>query len=298
VIYCRDFFSSFSAILLSKMKKIPFVFEVNGILSEEAKIKKHNRIYIFLIKTFERYVFKNSDTFICVTKKLKRFIEEKYNRKNVYFVPNGVNTDLFKPIKNTKKLLKLDEKFYYIGFVGAFAPWQGLDALIKSASEILKDIPNIKFLLIGDGLEKEKLIKQVIDLDLKENFIFTGRVPYKEVPNYINVCDICVAPFVKERNERIGLSPLKIYEYMACENPVIASKIEGLGILKQNNAGILVEPENPQELSKAIIKLLKNDELRKEMGEHGRRYVIENHSWKKIAGRIEEICSKIIGEFG
>jgi len=293
IIYCRDIFSSFSAILLSKMKKIPFVFEVNGILSDEAKIKKQNGLYIFLIKIFERFVFRNADALICVTENIKRYIESEYNRKNIYCVPNGVNTDLFKPIKNAKKFLKLDENYFYVGFIGSFKPWQGLNILIKSAPEIVKNIPNVKFLLVGDGIEKKKLIKIIEELNLQKYFILTGRIPYEEVPNYINACDVCTIPKLSLKS---GYSPLKLYEYMACEKSVIASKIEGFEILERNNAGILVDPENPEDLSKAIIKLLKNEELRKEMGKNGRKYVVENHSWKKIAEKIEEICFKIVGE--
>ena len=293
IIYCRDIFSSFSAILLSKMKKIPFVFEVNGILSDEAKIKKQNGLYIFLIKIFERFVFRNADALICVTENIKRYIESEYNRKNIYCVPNGVNTDLFKPIKNAKKFLKLDENYFYVGFIGSFKPWQGLNILIKSAPEIVKNIPNVKFLLVGDGIEKKKLIKIIEELNLQKYFILTGRIPYEEVPNYINACDVCTIPKLSLKS---GYSPLKLYEYMVCEKSVIASKIGGFEILEQNNAGILVEPKNPEELSRAIIKLLKNEELRKEMGKNGRKYVVENHSWKKIAERIEEICFKIVGE--
>ena len=293
IIYCRDIFSSFSAILLSKMKKIPFVFEVNGILSDEAKIKKQNGLYIFLIKIFERFVFRNADALICVTENIKRYIESEYNRKNIYCVPNGVNTDLFKPIKNAKKFLKLDENYFYVGFIGSFKPWQGLDTLIKSVPEIVKNIPNVKFLLVGDGIEKKKLIKIIEELNLQKYFILTGRIPYEEVPNYINACDVCTIPKLSLKS---GYSPLKLYEYMACEKSVIASRIEGFEILERNNAGILVDPENPEDLSKAIIKLLKNEELRKEMGKNGRKYVVENHSWKKIAEKIEEICFKIVGE--
>jgi len=293
VIYCRDFFSGFSAILISKMKKIPFVFEVNGILSEEAKIKKHSKLYIFIIKIFERFVFRNSDAFICVTEKLKRIVKERYDKKNVYYVPNGVNTDLFKPIKNAKKFLKFDEDFYYVVFVGSFAPWQGLDILIKSAPEIVKSVSDTRFLIIGDDIEKKALVARIADLSLQDIFIFVGRVAYTEVSRYINACDICTIPKLPLSS---GYSPLKLYEYMACEKPVIASKIEGFEILEQNNAGILVKPESPKELSKAIIKLLKNEELRREMSKNGRKYVVENHSWKKITERIEEILKKVHNE--
>ena len=98
-------------------------------------------------------------------------------------------------------------------------------------------------------------------------FIFTEAVPYEDVPKYINASDVCIAPFITARYMKIGLSPLKIYEYMACKNPIVPSRISNLGFIKQNNAGILVESENPKKLANAIIKLLKDTKLREEMGE-------------------------------
>jgi len=74
------------------------------------------------------------------------------------------------------------------------------------------------------------------------------------VPEYINASNVCVVPKIPLKS---GHSPLKLYEYMACGKPVVASRISGFEILEQNNAGILVEPENPEKLAKAILKLLK-----------------------------------------
>ena len=93
------------------------------------------------------------------------------------------------------------------------------------------------------------------------------------------MADVCVAPFIRVRNERIGLSPLKIYEYLACGKPVVASDIKGIGdLLRNSNAGIGVKPEDPVELANAIIKLLKNEKLRGKMGKNGRKIVINNYN--------------------
>jgi len=119
-------------------------------------------------------------------------------------------------------------------------------------------------------------------------------VSYHKVPLYINASDVCVAFFRRERNDRCGLSPLKLYEYLACGKAVIVSRLSGLELVEQHRTGILVEPENLPELATAIIRLLQTNELRKQMGENGRRYVVEYQSWKKVAERVADVCRRLV----
>jgi glycosyltransferase involved in cell wall biosynthesis len=119
-------------------------------------------------------------------------------------------------------------------------------------------------------------------------------VPYQDVPYYINVSDVCVAPFISQRNERIGLSPLKLCEYLSCEKPVIASRISGLEILEEHQMGLLVPPENEVALAQAIVRMLKSFSLREEMGKNGRQYVVEHRSWESVARKTLEVFEELI----
>ena len=107
--------------------------------------------------------------------------------------------------------------------------------------------------------------------------------------------DICVAPFIKRRNAKIGLSALKTYEYLACGKPIVASSIPGVkDLIEFSGGGITVNPENPGELATAILELIPNESTRAILGEKGRKYVVENHSWNSVARKILEICNDII----
>jgi glycosyltransferase involved in cell wall biosynthesis len=147
-----------------------------------------------------------------------------------------------------------------------------------------------KFLLVGDGPMKEQIVQRVNDLHLTDNFIFIERVPYEEVPKYVNAFDVCV--ILKKKD--IPGSPLKLWEYMACGKPVIATNTEDFKALEKYNAGILVDPEKPEEVADAIISLLKNKELMEEMGKNGRKYVVENRSWEAVARRVEKVMKEAI----
>ena len=142
---------------------------------------------------------------------------------------------------------------------------------------------------------KDKLLEITSRLGLSDKFTFTGRIPYERVPLYINAADVCVAPFIKERNSKIGLSALKTYEYLACGKPIVASSISGVkDLIESSGGGISVTPENPDELATAVVRLLSNENTRALMGENGRRYVVENHSWDGVARNILDMCKDII----
>jgi glycosyltransferase involved in cell wall biosynthesis len=116
-------------------------------------------------------------------------------------------------------------------------------------------------------------------------------VPYDRVPVYINASDVCAAPFILARNAKIGLSPLKLYEYMACGKPVVASDISGVAdALEASKGGLPVPSENPEALAEAISKLLENPELRADMGSKGLSYVTENYSWYSVAKQVDGVC--------
>jgi glycosyltransferase involved in cell wall biosynthesis len=215
----------------------------------------------------------------------------------VFVIQNGANIDLFKPADQTKCKNKFgfDNNDKYVCFVGNLAPWQGLEYLIKASALIIKENVNTKFLIIGDGVLTEALKRMVKDINMEDWFNFIGAVPYEQVPEYINACDVCVAPFIRARNEMIGLSPLKIYEYLSCGKPVIASNIEGVGdFLSGTKSGIAVEPENPENLAKGILELLKNDEMAMKMGRNGREIVFKEHSWDSVARKVSKVFKNLI----
>jgi glycosyltransferase involved in cell wall biosynthesis len=274
-------------------KKPPLVMLVHGIVSDEALsknlVKKNSLTYKFL-RIMEKKAYVLCNKLIAVTDGIKEYLINDFhlNPYKIAVIPNAVDSDLFKPMDKSRCIrdLKLNELNCYVCFVGNLAPWQGVEYLIHAAPLILKESPSTKFLIVGDGIMKEELINLAAEVGVSDNVIFIGAVPYEEVPKYINASDVCVASFIKERRG----SPLKIYEYASCAKPIVSSRIQNLEFMEDQNAGILVEPEKPEELAKAIIKLLKDEILRDEMGRTGREYVVKNRNWKNIAKRIEEVC--------
>lgn len=297
VIYSRQGMLSLSQLLASKITGEPLISEVNGILSEELKIVGVPVFFIKFLKRFEQMTLKGSKRVITVAEPIRNFLQADYHlNQPIHVIPNGANVELFRPLDkdSCKRELSLKYENQYVCYVGYLVPWQGVDYLIKAASLVLRKVPEARFLIVGDGSMKEELEGMVEDLKLDDHFIFTNSVPYEDVAKYINASDVCVAPFIRKRNEVTGLSPIKIYEYLACEKPVVASNIKGVGdFLTVIGIGIAVEPENKDDLAEGIIRFLCDDELRVDMGRRGREIMIEEFSWEKIVRSVEDVLKSI-----
>jgi glycosyltransferase involved in cell wall biosynthesis len=293
IIYFRFSPPAFIYLLILKVLKIfpnrfKIILELNSWVPEEREIQGESKLKVKLIKILQLKSVFLSDYIRVVAPGIKeRLICYGIDAEKIAVVGNGTDTAHFRPInkKEAKKKLGLDPDCLYIGFIGNFAIWQGLDCLIQEIPEILKANKNIRFLLVGDGPLMPKIKKEVSEFE-ERKVILTGSIPYQKAILYINAFDIGVAPFIKERNESIGLSPLKVWDYAACGIPIVTTRIRGLEVVEKYSFGILVQPENTEALSEAIIKLIKNSNLRSQMGRNGRKLAEERLSWENVAGQI------------
>ncbi len=213
--------------------------------------------------------------------------------KNVYhipedkalIVPNGVDSDLFFQTPNIKPQFGFLEDDFIIGFVGFIGYWVDLEFPLR-ALRILNEMNcNTKMLIVGDGDYLSHFKHLADELHVLDYVIFTGSVPYTYVPKYISCMDVCLLPFKKDEVSNNAL-PLKLFEYMSCEKPVISSKLNGV----INSVGDKVlYASNENELTNLILKLYKDDELRLNLGYSSRNYVLSNYSWGNIISKFESI---------
>jgi len=211
-------------------------------------------------------------------------------------VSNGVNTRKFYPIDNKgllaewRRRLGIGKDEIVITFVGNLAPWQGVESLIRVAQVVLAEMRNLRFLIVGDGILKEELEAEVIRLGIADHFIFTGMIDYKQIPFYINISDVCV---LLKRELASGYSPIKLYEYMACGKPVIASRVGGLEFIKTEGVGRLIESGDLKDIKEALLDLLSAPEKRVDMGQRGVKIAQERFTWDSRASKIEKILKEL-----
>jgi glycosyltransferase involved in cell wall biosynthesis len=299
VVYVRRM-NSFVPAIFAKLQKAIFLYEINDD-PYKSQYQEGSKA-VFKLRAF---ISEKQDE-ICLSLCTKAFVinkalAKKILQKNdnlkpekIIIMPSGANVELFKPRNKIESriALNLDNKKKYICFIGSLLEHQGIDNLIRAAPMILKKLPQSLFLIIGEGPMKMKWYKQVTLLELDDFFIFTGQVNYEDLPIWIGAADVCVAPY----NSAAGLrSPVKIFDYMSCAKPVVASNIPGTtDIFCKTDALSLVKPECPEKLAKSILHLLVDYSCANQMGVKGRSLIVSNYSRKSIAEKVLNITCGII----
>ncbi len=301
VIYARDYHTALIALLPRLLHHKKLVYEINGIASEEQGLKGDstlNRMLVLTIQEAEKLATKFSDKIISVTPYMASYLIDRYHCQadKIEIVSNGVNLKKFlsiedKPLlRSYRERLGISSEEFVILFLGNLNLTQGVEDLIQVVPSLVKEINLIKFLIVGDGVLKDELKKKVDRLGVSKHFIFTGMVDYDEVPIYVNLSDICV---LLKRKLKSGWSPIKLFEYLACGKPVIASRVEGLEFIEAEGAGRLVEPGDLGGLKEALLELLEDSQKRTEMGRKGLQLVRERFSWDTGTLKVEKILHRL-----
>jgi glycosyltransferase involved in cell wall biosynthesis len=288
-IYERNAFFLFAGAYLAKKYKVPYIVEVNEVAGEE-RVRK--QFLVNLAKSIERYIFKRAGAIIVVSDFLKEKIRERgISGTKIYVIPNGVDPALFNPAKVHNHLRKqwgIDKHTVVLGFIGWFVAWHNLELLIETFGQIAKN-KKVVLVLIGDGVLKERLQQIAQDCGVKNKVIFPGAVPYEQVPEYIATMDICVIPGSNEYR-----SPIKLFEYMAMEKPVVAPRLKPIqDVIQDREEGILFSPNDRESLKESLIFLIDCQEKRKIIGQNARNKIIAKHTWRQNAEQIVEIALKI-----
>ena len=292
-------FAVIAAWLLSKKYKAKFIFEVRDLWPQTAidmGVIKSNGIIAKLMYAWEKFMYKRADKIIVLLPNAKKYIEDKgISAEKVFWIPNGVNLERFDnpiPLNNNHKInnffKKSNNKFIVI-YTGAHGPANGLDIFLESASYFQINDSEIQFYLIGDGVEKDRLQKESRKRHLN-NIYFFPPVSKGEIPALLDYSDLLVQSFAPIDVFKYGISPNKIFDYLAAGKPIIMSVKTTNNIVQDAKAGIVVEPGNAKAFIKGIMEIKKmSEEEREQLGANGRAYVEKYHSSKILAEKLEKI---------
>jgi glycosyltransferase involved in cell wall biosynthesis len=262
-------------------KKIDIVIERNsakgsGVLP--AKLFGILAVLEIIDPEVSRIQLKLADRILAYTKKI---VPPDYLQR-ISLTDAGVETEIFKPDK--KGAREIRKRFNLNGrkvvvYVGELSAWHGAEIIIELA-ERMRDVT---FLMLGKNLQ---LLSEEVMRRKLGNVIFAGFVDHSEVRKYISTGDAAIAPY-RKLSKVFYFSPIKIFEYMACGVPFVASDIEIIReIAKKHQCGLLAEQNDVDDFAVKLNLLLENSRLRDKLSKNGRKAAVRYYSWDKVAEKI------------
>jgi glycosyltransferase involved in cell wall biosynthesis len=270
IVHTQDLSMGIPAYLSRKILKIPYVVWGRG-----------NDVYH--PSNFEKItmkpILKNAHAVLALTEDMRKKLKCIYDTQ-IYVIPNGIDLESYKDITVNPDKKPIVRK---ILFVGRLNPVKGIQYLIQAMKIVHDRMPNTRLILVGEGVERERLEVLSIQLGIQKYVQFIGKVPHERVQANMQQADIFVLPSLSE-----GF-PNVILEAMACGLPVIASRVGGIpDIITNDTNGYLVEVKDIMDMANKILFLLSDDALRKKISDNN-QHLVKKYAWDNVIFELEKI---------
>lgn len=280
---------------LADALNVPFVVEVNALLTEEARAYRSLQLSD-LAETIERRVLGRADALIAVSGPIAdRLAARSVRPERIHVVPNGVDVAAYARLpdgETCRSALGFDDAFV-IGFVGSLKPWHGVDVLLRAAAGLLQADASVRVLIVGTGPEAKSLRQLADKLGLGDKATFTGAIDHQRIPEMLSAMDVAVAPF--HDVEGFYFSPIKLFEYMAAGRCVIASNLGQIAeVVTDGVNGLLCAPGDECALHTALARVRHAPELRRRLGEEAAETVCSSYTWGHTARTVSTIIESAI----
>ncbi len=245
------------------------------------------------MKRLQQYCFKHSHMLAVTNPKIAEDTRKSYHCPELTIWSNGVDTTLFRPDERSNTIREsfgADERDFLIGFVGLHGRFQGLDAILDAAA-LLKDKAEMKFILIGEGVEKIRLKERSKQLGLT-NLTFYDSRPKTEMPGIVASCDVSVVSLV---DRMPGTMPSKFYEALAAGSiPLVADGCEAAPLVKKYDAGVTYEPMDGDSAANALTQLKNMNETEREQTRINAVTLAKRFDREKLARFVESSLTALV----
>jgi len=279
-----------SALVLSKQKHIPLVFEVRDLWPESAIAlgELSNRRAIAWSTRLEETCYRRAKKIVVVTRGIhQRLLERNLPEDKIIFIPNGANVELFTYSVASRETLRaelgLNGKFIAL-YAGNHGLAYSLETVIEAA-RLLQSVPDIHFVLVGEGPKKAELVALVRKYHLS-NLTMLPEQPFHSIPAYFSAADVILIP-LRDIELMKGALPVKMFDAWACCKPILLS-VDGEAhqIMEAAQGGIFIPPEDPEAMAAALRALNVSPKECERMGENGRAYTIQHFSRRALAEQL------------
>jgi glycosyltransferase involved in cell wall biosynthesis len=273
--------------MIARVRRVPFVLEVRDLWPEaivDLGLMRPGSASVRGLRALARFLYREAARVVVVTNSFAdRLAAQGIPRAKIDVIPNGADTHFFTPLPNGH----VDRPFT-VAYVGAHGLSQGLDVILEAAA--LQ--PEVNFLLVGDGADRDRLLQErnrrgLTNVDMRPS------VPKKDVAHIYAEADACLVPL---RDVPIfeTFVPSKLFEVLAAGRPVIgAVRGEARAILQRSGGALVVDPERGDQLAQAIHQLRKDPALRSQLAERGRGFAVEHYDRDMLAARYLTILHEV-----
>lgn len=298
-----QFFNGLAGYFVSRLKRAPWVLEIRDLWPESilavGAIK--NKVLISFLEGIERFVYRKADHIVPVTYAFRSHIVERGGIEGaITVIRNGVDLTLFSVASYEDRLknelvvkdlgVDLTGKFV-ASYVGTHGMAHGLDIILEAA-EILRGNPDIVFLMVGDGAERQRLIEEVESRALA-NVIMLGQQAKEMMPKIWSLTDVSLV-LLRRLDLFKTVIPSKIFESMAMSTPIILG-VEGevKDIIEDSHAGVCITPEAAGELAQEVLRLKNNPDQLAQLASSGRSYVAREFDRKSLADQYLRVIESL-----
>ncbi len=290
-----QFFCACAGHIVSRLLHRPWVFELRDLWPESivAVGALRNAAAIAVLESVERRLYEDAAAVVAVTEPFKEsLVERGIPESKIAVVPNGIDAEVWTGggQGEVRKLLGLDSEFI-VSYVGTHGMAHRLDTVLEAA-ELLREDDGLRFLLVGDGAERERLVSLARERSLG-NVTFMGQVSQEVARRYLQASDVSLVLLKKASLFRTVL-PSKMFEAMAAGNPIVLG-VEGEArrVVTEAEAGLCIEPENADELARAVARLRDDAVLRRRLGGNGQRYVRRTYDRRRHATQMLRVLESV-----
>jgi glycosyltransferase involved in cell wall biosynthesis len=209
----------------------------------------------------------------------------------VFYIPVGADIERFTPERSGQAIRqRYGWHKKVVIYHGQISGANYVHLAIKAAGQVLAQRNDVQFVIVGGGDHLEQA-KDLARREVKNDALFfTGEVPHPEIPNYIAAADVAIACFEDNKQSRCK-SPLKVVEYLAAGRAIVASRLPEVEKMV-DDAGILVAPDNPNQIAEAVTTLLDDDDLRAQLGAKARQRAKRVYNWQQSADTLQRAYEK------
>jgi glycosyltransferase involved in cell wall biosynthesis len=292
--------SAFSGWLLSRVKRVPFVLDVEDLWPDSIiAMGFQNKLIIRWLRFLEEFLYQHADHIITVATQMQEYlVRQGVPAAKITMIPLGANLPLESSSEQRNEIRAKygwSKDVIVAVYVGAHGPANALETLINAAQAIPTTVP-IKIVLFGDGSDKPRLFKLITDLKLN-NICLEDPVSPQMVPDILQATDIGIAS-LKDTDTFKTVRPNKLYEYMAVGLPMVCCIAGEAGrLVEEVGSGIQVRPEDYLGLAEELQKLAQSPDYRRELGQKGRIYVRESGDRVKLAAQLSAVLKQVIKDY-